>query len=304
MMAMEKVQASSARQVHAALITVQVLFALWPVAGASLLRFMSPAALVGVRLALGAPILALAARAALGRLSLPSPAELLRLAGLAALGISLNQLLFVGGLARSGPVNASVAVLLIPPFTVGAALLLGRERPSARRLLGVGVALIGGAVLVGAERFDGSQARLLGNLMLVANTACYALYLVLARGAIARLGSLQTVAWVMVLGALEALPLTAADTLHIPWSTLPLSAWGSIAFVALGPTVLTYLLNAWALARADSSTVATYVYAQPPIAALAAFLLLDITPTVRALIASGIIALGVALANQRSQPAR
>jgi drug/metabolite transporter (DMT)-like permease len=64
------------------------------------------------------------------------------------------------------------------------------------------------------------------------------------------------------------------------------------------------LLNAWALARADSSTVATYVYAQPPIAALAAFLLLDITPTVRALIASGIIALGVALANQRSQPAR
>lgn len=281
---------------HLALVTVQLLFALWPVAGASLLAYMSPAALVGVRLALGAPLLAVVA--GLHRERLPALGDLARLAGLAALGISVNQLLFVGGLARSGPVNASVAVLLIPPFTVGAALLLGREKPRWQRLAGVAVALIGGAVLVGAERFDGSSERLVGNAMLVGNTASYGVYLVLARRTIARLGSLRTVAWVMLLGALEALPFTAAATLAVDWAALPATAWGSVAFVVLGPTVMTYWLNAWALSRAESSLVATYVYAQPPIAALASWWLLDVLPTGRVLVAGAIIVVGVALSSR------
>lgn len=286
-------------RVHLALVTVQLLFALWPVAGASLLAHMSPAALVGVRLALGAPLLALVA--GLHRERPPELGDLTRLAGLAALGISVNQLLFVGGLARSGPVNASVAVLLIPPFTVGAALLLGREKPRWQRLAGVAVALVGGAVLVGAERFDGSSERLVGNAMLVGNTASYGVYLVLARGTIARLGSLRTVAWVMLLGALEALPFTAGATLAVDWLALPATAWGSVAFVVLGPTVMTYWLNAWALSRAESSLVATYVYAQPPIAALASWWLLDVLPTGRVLVAGAIIVVGVALSS-RARP--
>lgn len=286
-------------RVHLALVTVQLLFALWPVAGASLLAYMSPAALVGVRLALGAPLLALVA--GLHRERLPALGDLARLAGLAALGISVNQLLFVGGLARSGPVNASVAVLLIPPFTVGAALLLGREKPRWQRLAGVAVALVGGAVLVGAERFDGSGERLVGNAMLVGNTASYGVYLVLARGTIARLGSLRTVAWVMLLGALEALPFTAGATLAVEWLALPATGWGSVAFVVLGPTVMTYWLNAWALSRAESSLVATYVYAQPPIAALASWWLLDVLPTGRVLVAGAIIVVGVALST-RARP--
>lgn len=292
--------ASSRGRIHAALLTVQVLFALWPVAGASLLAVMSPAALVGVRLAIGAPLLALVA--GLHRERPPPWRDLLGLAGLGALGISVNQLLFVGGLARSGPVNASVAVLLIPPFTVGAALLLRRERFVPLRAAGVVIALVGGALLVGAERFD--PTRLAGNAMLVGNTASYGVYLVLARPMIARLGSLRTVAWVMLLGGVEALPFTIADTLAIPWSTLSPGVWGSIAFVVLGPTVLTYLLNAWALARAESSLVAIYVYAQPPIAALAAWWLLGILPEPRTLFAGAIIVVGLALATRTASAAR
>ena len=291
---------SSALPVHAALVAVQLLFALWPVAGASLLHHLRPAALVGVRLALGAPLLALVA--GLHRRRPPALRDLARLAGLGALGISLNQLLFVQGLSQSGPVNASVAVLLIPPFTLGGAVLLCRERARPARLAGVGIALLGGLVLVGAERFDGSSARLWGNAMLVANTACYALYLVLARATIARLGALRTVAWVMLLGALEALPITLGPTLDVYWSSLPVSAWGGIAFVVLGPTVLTYFLNAWALGKSESSIVAIYVYLQPPLAALASYLLLDVTPTPSALAAAFVIAIGVALAARAPRP--
>ena len=287
-------------RVHAALVSVQLLFALWPVAGASLLQHMTPAALIGIRLALGAPILALLA--GLHRERPPALPDLARLAGLAALGVSINQLLFVGGLARSGPINATVAVLLIPPFTAGAALLLGREKPRWQRLAGVAIALAGSAVLVGAERFDASNTRLVGNAMLVANTASYALYLVLAGRTIAKLGSLRTVAWVMLLGAVEALPFTLGPSLAVDWLALPVSAAGSIVFVVLGPTVGAYFLNAWALSRAESSLVATYVYAQPPIAALASWWLLGVLPTGRVMVAGAIIVVGLALATRGRRP--
>jgi drug/metabolite transporter (DMT)-like permease len=102
----------------------------------------------------------------------------------------------------------------------------------------------------------------------------------------------------MSTGALLALPFTLRDTLAIPWETLSPATWASIVFVVLGPTVLTYLLNAWALSRADSSLVATYVYAQPPIAALASFWFLGLVPAPRVLVAAAIIAVGLTLATR------
>ncbi len=255
---------------------MQVLFGLWPVVGVIALRGLSPPALVGVRLAVGAPILAIAA--GLGRRPLPSRRDLLHLAVLAALGISVNQLLFVGGLSRAGPIHASVLGLLIPPFTVAIAAALGRERPSAVRVLGVMVAVAGAAILVRPDRLDLSRDAAVGDVMLVCNTAAYSAYLVLARRTFARLGALHSIAWVMVLGAVESLPFVALPLWQVSWTTLPPSVWGALAFVVVGATVLTYLLNAYALGRASSSVVAIYCALQPLVAAVAGAVMLGVTP--------------------------
>ena len=280
-------------RVHLALIAVQILFGLWPVFGAALLFVMPPMALIFLRLTFAAPILALAAQ--LHRRKAPSWVDLARLAGLAALGISLNQIFFIEGLARSGPLNASICVMLIPPLTVGIGTLLGRERARPSRVLGIFVALAGAALLIEIERFDPSNAKMIGNALLFTNCTLYAAYLVLVRGTIARLGALVTVAWVMVLGALESLPVTLPKALSVSWSTLSAPQWLAVAFIVLGPTVLTYLLNAYALGRAESSLVAVYVYAQPPIAAVASFLMFGIVPTFRTLLAAIVIVVGVGL---------
>lgn len=287
-------------RVHAALLTVQVLFGLWPVAGAALLHVMTPMALIFLRLTFAAPILALAAR--LHREPLPSFRQIVELSVLAALGISLNQIFFIGGLSRSGPLNASICVMLIPPITVAIAALLGKERTSPWRILGIAVALGGAALLVEVERFDTSNARMVGNLFLLVNCSLYAAYLVLVRGTIARMGAITTVAWVMLLGALEALPVTLGPALAVHWSGLEPHHWASVVFVVLGPTVLTYLLNAYALGRAESSLVAVYVYAQPPIAAVASYAVFGIVPTLRTLVAALVIVVGVALSTRPPPP--
>ncbi|MBX3129203.1 MAG: EamA family transporter [Polyangiaceae bacterium] len=284
-------------RVHLALLTVQLLFGLWPVAGAMVLGVMPPAALIGFRLLLGAPLLVLAT-GVLFR-PLPSGGDLLRLALLAALGISINQLLFAEGLHRAGPVNASLSILLVPAVSVLVARALRLERLDARRVFGVVIALIGAAILLEVERFDPSSRRMIGNLMLVVNASVYASYLVLARPVIARVGSVATVAWIFLFGMLEALPFTWTAVWAVSWLSLPSWTYGALAFVLFGATLTTYLLNAYALGRIESSVVATYVYLQPVVASVAAYFLLDDLPTGRSLVAGATIVVGVVIVAAR-----
>jgi drug/metabolite transporter (DMT)-like permease len=290
-----KAAVSAAPRVHLALVAVQLLFGLWPVAGMAVMAEISPAALIGVRLLAGAPLLA--GLAGLWRHRLPPARDLLSLAVLGALGVSVNQLLYAVGLHRAGPVNASIVVLLIPALVLAASAALGKERLRRARIAGVIVALAGAAILLRAERLDLSDHKTGGNLMLIASASVYALFIVLARPVIARLGALKTTAWVFVLGAIEALPLTAPALARERWLELPAWAFASLGFVVLGPTVLTYLLNAWALRFVESSLVGAYVYLQPVVATLAAWAILDLVPSPRALGAAVVIVVGVALSS-------
>jgi drug/metabolite transporter (DMT)-like permease len=280
-------------RVHAALLLVQILFGLWPVAGAAVLREMSPPALIGFRLLLGAPLLALAA--ALPWQRPPALRDLGRLALLGALGISINQLLFAEGLSRAGPVNASLSILLMPALTLVFTSIAGIERPTRMRLVGVALAFVGAALLLHIERFSFANRVAVGNLMLLGNVTAYSLYIVLARPVLARLGSLRTMAWVFAFGAIEALPLTGPAVAKVSWLALPPWVLGALAFILFGATLATYLLNAYALKRVESSVVAVYVYVQPVIAVASAWVLLGTVPTLRTVIAGGVIVVGVAL---------
>lgn len=274
---------------------MQILFGLWPVAGSAVMRHMSPSALIGFRLMLGAPLLVLAA--GLPWQKPPGLGDLGRLAVLGALGISVNQLLFAEGLLRAGPVNASLSILLMPALTLVITAALGIERPGRARLAGVALSFVGAALLLRVERFDLGDRATVGNLMLLGNVSAYSLYIVAARPVLARLGSLRTMAWVFLFGAIEAAPLTLPAMAGVSWLALPAWTHASLAFILLGATLATYLLNAYALRRVESSVVAVYVYVQPVIAVLAAWYFLRQAPSARTLVAGATIVVGVALSS-------
>jgi drug/metabolite transporter (DMT)-like permease len=69
-----------------------------------------------------------------------------------------------------------------------------------------------------------------------------------------------------------------------------------VGYIVLFPTILTYLLNIWALQRASSNTVAVYIYLQPLFAAIFAPLFLKGEAlTTRAALAGMMIFAGLAL---------
>lgn len=255
--------------VHAALLVVTLLFGANYVVAKVALREVSPLDLVVIRTWGAAAILFGGARLRRPRAAQAAltASDVGRLLLYSLLGVSINQLCFLGGLARSTATNASVMLVSIPLLTLAFAVALGRERASATGLAGILVGLLGAALLILPRGgVDLSSRATAGNLLLLGSGSSYALYLVLTRPILARHNPLVVTRWVFLLGALTVSPIGIGGLGGLVASGLSGAAWASLAYMIVGATVLPYLLNNWALARVKSSVVAVYILLQPVIA--------------------------------------
>ena len=279
-----------------ALLFVQLFFGTLPVLGKIAMREMTPFALASFRGVLGALFLSLAERAFAG----PAPSQTLRerleVAFLAFLGIVANQVLFISGLKRTTATHATLLTATVPVFTILAGLLLGRERPTARRLLAVPIAFSGVLFLLGPARLDFRGGTLAGDLLVTSNAAVYSFFLVKARDVLARRSSLSFIAQAFRYGAVPILLLALPDLARLRPAELTRDAWWALAGVVLLGTVGSYALNSWALARTSAATTAFFIYVQPLFAGALAFLVLGEQPSPRLVGAAALIFAGVALA--------
>ena len=276
--------------VHLILLVVQLCFASLAVVGKLALRDAPAGALVLARVAGGTLVFWLLARRASGwRLE---RRDVLRLVVCAHLGVVVNQLLFLHGLARSTAINASVLGTTIPVFTAIFAAATGSERLRPARVAGIAVAMAGALILARVDRFSFSDQHAVGNLLIVANSCSYGLFLVSVRPLAARIPPMPLVALLFTC----ALP--GVGFFGVPdWIELAPRLTGReaalIAFIIAVPTVAAYSLNQVAIQRADSSVVAVYIYLQPVLAAVGAALLLSERPDARTFAAAALIFPGV-----------
>jgi drug/metabolite transporter (DMT)-like permease len=294
------VSAKPRLSVHAILVVVQFCFASLAVVGRLALGHVPPNALMFTRVAGGALVFYAILRFR-GSVTLPERKDVPRLVACALLGIVLNQFLFLNGLARSTATNASVLGCTIPVFTLLVAALAGVERPTAKRLGGIAVALLGTLVLVGVDRFDLSEKRVLGNFLVVCNSLSYGSFLVAIRPLSTRYPAMTLVTWLFLISVPFA-AITGVPTWIAFAPEVTVTDGLLLAFLVAVPTVGAYSLNQLAIGRAESSVVAAYVYLQPVIASVGARFLLGETPTSRTLIAAALIFLGLWL-SARGRPA-
>jgi drug/metabolite transporter (DMT)-like permease len=289
--------------VHGALVLVQLGFAGHHVVSKIVMRELPPTALALIRASSATLILLAVHLIARRRLPRVPLADLPKLAGCALLGIAANQVLFFEGLARTTAINASLLTATIPVFTFLAALLFRREQPTLRSLGGTALALGGIAYLLGVEAITVGGRTITGDLLVVANALCYALYLILVTNLVKKHGSLTAVVWLFFFGALWIAPFGARD-LAAHAGELDAGRWALVAYVVLIATAFTYLVNAWALKHAPASIVAIYIYLQPLAAAVLAMAVLDETLTTRVLAAAALVFAGIYLVARPATSAR
>jgi drug/metabolite transporter (DMT)-like permease len=247
---------------HLALVAVQLFFGTWSIVGKIVLRYLPSTGLVAIRV-LGGTLAFLVLQRTAKRFWLDRRSDYARLALYSLLGVALNQLLFVKGLSLSTAINANLLGTTIPIFTLVAGVALGFERFSLRVAIGVAVAACGVVYLVNPFRANFTGATTLGNLLLIANSFCYGLYLAISQDAIRRYGALTVITWVFIFGCVFTLPIGGYHLSHVALTQLPVKVWLAILYIIIVPTVGAYYLNAWALGRVAPSVVAVYIYLQP-----------------------------------------
>lgn len=277
-----------------ALVVVQVLFASLAIAGRYVLPEFPAGLLVTVRV-LGAAAVLLAVNAARGGPWVTNRRDLIDLAVLGSLGIAANQSLFLFGLKYTTAINATILVTTVPVFTVLGSVLLGREPPSAWKFAGIALAALGCIYLIGPYRISLAPDAALGNLLIVIGMLCYATYFLLAKPMMARYDSITVSAYVMLFAIAGVLPLGLISLRTFDLGGVRGPVWAWVGFIVVGPTILTYLLNIWALRRASSNMVAIFIYLQPLLtAAVAPLLLRGEALTTRAAVAACAIFAGLA----------
>ena len=297
--------AASARpawMTHAALLVVQVSFASQAVEAKVAMapralggEAISPEALAMVRMIAGALFfhLFVAARKSRTPTTLRDQAHLILLS---VLGISLNQALFLAGLRLTKPFAGALLAGTIPVFAAALSVLFRREPFRVRTVLGLMLSVGGVLFLTGLVAIDR------GALLVAINCLAYAGYLVFSRGIIQRLGALTVMCWVFTWGALLFSPLGLGAAIHeVPNFTSRGAMF--VSYIVLVPTILAYTLNAWALGRSSATLVTIYIYLQPLLAALLAWVQLGQGLTLRMVGASALIFCGVAVVVSRQAAA-
>jgi drug/metabolite transporter (DMT)-like permease len=222
--------------------------------------------------------------------------DLLPLLVSAVFGVAANMLLFFKGLSITSPINASVLMLNTPIFVIVFAAIILKEKLSLKKVSGIIIAAIGALLLMGGSRFQFHPETVWGDIFVTLNAIIYAFYLVYAKRLMVKYHPLTVTLYSFFFGFFMVLPFGLNQVLAIDFLNLPPIIWWSIAFVTIGSTFLTYVLNAYALKHASSSLVGSYIYLQPVLATIIAIALGKDMLTIEKFISMLIVFAGVYIA--------
>jgi drug/metabolite transporter (DMT)-like permease len=183
-------------------------------------------------------------------------------------GVSLNQFLFVLGLSRTTVAHSSIFANLSPMLVLLLASATGLERLTPRKLAGVAVSLAGIVMLRAFDSRPQAGATFLGDFITFCGALAFAIFTVLGKPTARQHGSIAVNTVAYVGGALLMAPVTLWQASRFPMATVPWSAWASVFYMALGPSVICYLIYYYALAHMAASRLSAFNYLLPPLATL------------------------------------
>jgi len=280
------------------LLTACVLWAVSFVATKVALEAAPPLVVVTLRLLISAVCFLPWIVATGGARGLGGSRGLLRLFVLSLFGTSLHYSLQTVGLQFTTASNASLYTTTGPiTILVLSALFLG-ERITARKALGVAVAVAGVLVVMGSETLTSFEfGNVKGDLLVLASLVMWGLFTVYGKRMIDELGALRVTAWVTVIGALAMVPVgwSEARATGFSLTEITVEAWLAIAFLGVACSFLATLLYFVALGLSESQKVGVYLYTIPPMTAVVASLYLGETITANLMIGAVLVIGGVAL---------
>jgi drug/metabolite transporter (DMT)-like permease len=282
-----------------ALIGACILWAVSFVATKVALAVVPPLLVVTLRLVISAACFAPWLLAPGGARGIAGWRGVLQLVWLSLLGTGLHYGLQTVGLQYTTASHASLYAVTAPITILFVSAFMLGERITARKAMGVALAVVGVLLVMGPRQLVALQlgAHIKGDLLVLASIVMWGLFTVFGKPLTAELGAIKATAWVTVIGALWTLPAGwhEQQALDFSLASITLEAWGALAFLGVGCSFLATLLYFVALQQTESQKVGVYLYTIPPLTAVVALLYLGEIPTLYLVSGAALVLAGVAL---------
>src|SRR5689334_9495611 len=209
-------------------------------------------------------------------------------AGLGVLYFTLFPILFNASLIFTTAARGALALSTLPLLTMLVGAALGSEALTARKSLGVLIAMGGVALALLSGLSTAPAGAWRGDLLMVAASLCMSLYSIWSRPVIRRSGPIPFTAMAMGVGALVLIAISLARGSFAPVADFDLPQWSAVFYLGAFGAALTFYLWAFALERTTPTRVAISVTVNPITASLVGAWLLH--EPLRWNLAAGIVA--------------
>jgi len=186
----------------------------------------------------------------------------------ALMGMCINMLSFFKGLELSTPVNSGIFATTNPIIILLLSYLFLGEKIGMRKFLGITMGFAGALMLVlyGTQNTSNAPNVLMGNVLFMTNSVFFSGFIIVVKPLSEKYNVVTIMKWLFLIGFVLTFPVTVREYNEVDWPNMPLDVLWRVAFVVLGTTFSTYLLNLYALRNLQASTVGAFAYAQPIIA--------------------------------------
>lgn len=216
--------------------------------------------------------------------------------GTALLGLMFFALFFViynVALAYTSAARGALALSTLPLVTMLVAAALGAERMTARKTIGVLLAMVGVALALLTGLAVAPPEAWQGDMIMLGDTLIMALYSVWSRPFVARSSPLGFITACMGVGGFAMVTLAGPTGGFEPVSGFGPAQWLAMAYLALGGGAAAFYLWTFALERTTPTRVTNTMTVNPLAASLLASMIIN--EPIGANVIVGLVAVGIGI---------
>ncbi len=214
-------------------------------------------------------------------------------------GVVINQVCFTIGLNYTTVGHSALIIATGPISVLLMAWALGLEALTLEKVLGMVLAFAGVAVLAAEQGLSLRSGTLRGDLITLAGSLGFATYTVLGKRVAEEYDSVSMNAFNYFAGGLLLLPLAVRQALSLTraggWGSVDWEGWAALGYMAVGASVLAYLIYFWLLRYMAASRLVAFGYFHPVLTTLMGILLLGERLTRSLLLGGALVLAGVYL---------